>query len=205
MKLDIGCMVAQLNCDLISRQAIQTGLPFNECRRMAVHLGGEIMSSKLTLSRRGLLKGASGFAVAAGIGAPAIIHAQTDVIRIGHLTPRTGFLGPLGEYAVMAMDLAVDELNAAGGINGRKLRLIVADAPEVDAAAPGLTGEASHAPSACHTRRCIVGYGAARSRSKKPTAGHAGSDAHPTRCGRSKAWPAATPPLSLPRPGTASR
>ena len=85
------------------------------------------MSAKLTLSRRGLLKGASGFAVAAGIGAPAIIQAQTDVIRIGHLTPRTGFLGPLGEYAVMAMDLAVDELNAAGGINGRKIELLKED------------------------------------------------------------------------------
>lgn len=79
------------------------------------------------LTRRGLLKGASGLAVAAGIGAPAIIHAQSDAIRIGHLTPRTGFLGPLGEYAVMAMDLVVDELNAAGGIMGRKIELLKED------------------------------------------------------------------------------
>jgi len=43
------------------------------------------------------------------------LRAQTsDVIRIGHLTPRTGFLGPLGEYAVMAIDLAVEEINAGG-------------------------------------------------------------------------------------------
>lgn len=85
------------------------------------------MTEFSALTRRGLLKGASGLAVAAGIGAPAIIHAQSDAIRIGHLTPRTGFLGPLGEYAVMAMDLVVDELNAAGGIMGRKIELLKED------------------------------------------------------------------------------
>jgi branched-chain amino acid transport system substrate-binding protein len=79
------------------------------------------------LTRRGLLKGASGLAVAASIGSPAIVRAQSDAIRIGHLTPRTGFLGPLGEYAVMAMDLVVDELNAAGGIMGRKIELLKED------------------------------------------------------------------------------
>ena len=85
------------------------------------------MSEQTTLSRRGLLQGATGVAVAASIGAPAILRAQTDVIRIGHLTPRTGFLGPLGEYAVLAIDLAVEEINAAGGINGRKIELLKED------------------------------------------------------------------------------
>ncbi len=54
--------------------------------------------------------------------------AQTpDVIRFGHLTPRTGFLGPLGEYAVMAADLAVEEINAAGGVLGRRLEILKED------------------------------------------------------------------------------
>ena len=66
-------------------------------------------------------------ALLAGIGAPAIVRAQTDAIRIGHLTPRTGFLGPLGEYAVMAIDLAAEEINAAGGVMGRKIELIKED------------------------------------------------------------------------------
>ncbi len=79
------------------------------------------------ISRRGLLKGVGGAALVAGIGAPAIVRAQSDVIRIGHLTPRTGFLGPLGEYAVMAADLAVEEINAAGGILGRKLEILKED------------------------------------------------------------------------------
>ena len=77
------------------------------------------------LSRRGLIQGAAGAATL--IGAPAIVRAQSDVLRIGHLTPRTGFLGPLGEYAVMAVDLAVEEINAAGGVNGRKIELLKED------------------------------------------------------------------------------
>jgi branched-chain amino acid transport system substrate-binding protein len=65
--------------------------------------------------------------LAGGIGAPAILRAQSDVIRIGHLTPVTGFLGPLGEYAVMAVRLAVEELNAGGGILGRQIELLTED------------------------------------------------------------------------------
>jgi len=85
------------------------------------------MSHHDEVSRRGLLKGAVGMALLAGIGAPAIVRAQTDAIRIGHLTPRTGFLGPLGEYAVMAIDLAAEEINAGGGVMGRKIELLKED------------------------------------------------------------------------------
>lgn len=78
-------------------------------------------------TRRGMLKGAAGVALAAGLARPAIVHAQSGPIRIGHLTPRTGFLGPLGEYAVMSMDLVVDEINAGGGMMGRKVELLKED------------------------------------------------------------------------------
>ncbi|HZV20974.1 MAG TPA: ABC transporter substrate-binding protein [Hyphomicrobiales bacterium] len=79
-----------------------------------------------SLGRRSLLKGAAGAALA-GLARPAIVRAQSEAIIIGHLTPRTGFLGPLGEYAVLAVDLAVEEINASGGINGRKVELIKED------------------------------------------------------------------------------
>jgi branched-chain amino acid transport system substrate-binding protein len=85
------------------------------------------MIHKLDLTRRALVKGAAGSALLAGIGMPAISHAQSDVIKIGHLTPRTGFLGPLGDYAVMGIQLAADEINAAGGVNGRKIDLVLED------------------------------------------------------------------------------
>lgn len=78
-------------------------------------------------SRRDILKGGAVIAASALTGFPFISKAQSDVIKIGHLTPRTGFLGTLGEYAVQAADLAVEEINAKGGILGRKVELIKED------------------------------------------------------------------------------
>jgi len=79
------------------------------------------------VSRRATLAGL-GAATVGLVAKPSLILAQTpDVIRIGHLTPRTGFLGPLGEYAVMAVDLAVEEINAAGGVMGRKIEALKED------------------------------------------------------------------------------
>jgi branched-chain amino acid transport system substrate-binding protein len=83
------------------------------------------MSSSVNQGRRTALAGVS--VVAASLGFPSISRGQSDVIRIGHLTPRTGFLGPLGEYAVQAADMAVAEANAAGGILGRKIELLKED------------------------------------------------------------------------------
>ena len=83
------------------------------------------MSSRL--SRRTLVKGVAGSALLAGVGMPAIVKAQADAIRIGHLTPITGFLGPLGEYAVMGVKLAAEEINNAGGVLGRKIDLVMED------------------------------------------------------------------------------
>jgi len=82
------------------------------------------------MPRRDVLKKAAvlGAAAAAGpLGFPAIVRAQSDVIRLGHLTPRTGFLGQVGEYGFRGATLAVEELNAAGGIMGRKIELIAED------------------------------------------------------------------------------
>src|SRR5215468_9720763 len=79
------------------------------------------------VSRRALLKSTAGSALLAAIGMPAIVKAQADAIRIGHLTPLTGFLGPLGEYAVMGVKLAADEINDAGGVMGRKIELVMED------------------------------------------------------------------------------
>ena len=85
------------------------------------------MSENKGVSRRTVIKGALAGAATGIAGFPFISYGQSDVIRIGHLTPRTGFLGPLGEFAVQAVDLAVDEINAAGGINGRKLEVLKED------------------------------------------------------------------------------
>ena len=78
-------------------------------------------------SRRTVIGAAGAAGALTAIGFPAIVRSQPDAVRLGHLTPLTGFLGSLGEYAVMGVRLAVDEINAAGGINGRKVELIAED------------------------------------------------------------------------------
>ncbi|MGY2046562.1 ABC transporter substrate-binding protein [Methylobacterium sp. JK268] len=83
------------------------------------------MTQGMTPTRRTLVRG--GLAAGAALAMPAIVRAQAGPIRIGHLTPRTGFLGPLGEYAVMAAQLATEEINAAGGIDGRRIELLTED------------------------------------------------------------------------------
>ena len=76
-------------------------------------------------SRRNVLK--AGAAGALALGFPAIVRAQSGAIKIGHLTPLTGFLGALGEYAVMGIKMATEEINAAGGVMGRQLDVMSED------------------------------------------------------------------------------
>ena len=83
--------------------------------------------SPVSRRRRDLLKWAGAATALSTLGFPAIVSGQSEAIRFGHLTPRTGFLGPLGEYAVMGVTLAVEEINAAGGVMGRKIDLIAED------------------------------------------------------------------------------
>src|SRR3569833_246849 len=78
-------------------------------------------------NRRHVLKGGAALAGTAAFGFPAIVRAQSAAIKVGHLTPLTGFLGALGTYAQMGIKMAVEEINAAGGVNGRKLDLVSED------------------------------------------------------------------------------
>jgi branched-chain amino acid transport system substrate-binding protein len=82
---------------------------------------------KRSTGRRNALKQVTALGMSTALGFPAIVRAQSDVIRIGHLTPRTGFLGQIGEYGVKGATLAVEEANAAGGVLGRKIEMIAED------------------------------------------------------------------------------
>ena len=83
----------------------------------------------LQASRRDIVKKIATISAAAAlpIGFPAIVRGASDTIRIGHLTPRTGFLGQIGEYGFKGINLAVEEANMAGGVLGRKIELIAED------------------------------------------------------------------------------
>ncbi len=61
-----------------------------------------------------------------GAVAPAA-QAQTGPVKIGVVTPLSGTYAPIGAQVKMGMELALAEMNQAGGIMGRKVELIYED------------------------------------------------------------------------------
>lgn len=86
------------------------------------------------VSRRRILKAGGAIAATAVLGFPAIVRAQSGPIKVGHLTPKTGFLGVLGEWATLGLQMAADEVNKAGGVNGRMLEILSEDSINPDTA-----------------------------------------------------------------------
>ena len=78
-------------------------------------------------SRRQILKGAGAMAAAGVIGAPAISRAQTGAIKIGVPTILSGRVAVLGQTSVGGLKVVFDKVNESGGINGRKIEMVVRD------------------------------------------------------------------------------
>ena len=80
----------------------------------------------------------SRLAVALGLGLAAAslmtAPAQAQDIRIGAVFPLSGGLAMLGDESLRGVQIAVDERNAAGGVNGRKIVLVKADAVDANQA-----------------------------------------------------------------------
>lgn len=68
----------------------------------------------------------SSFAVSTVLFA-GVAAAQTDPIKIGVVTPLSGTYAGIGQQVKWGLDLATKEINAAGGIAGRKVELIYED------------------------------------------------------------------------------
>src|ERR1041384_7754167 len=79
----------------------------------------------MALTRRQALKTAGAAAAAAAIAKPAI--AQKDPILIGYLPALTGPSSSTGIGINRGVQMAVDEINKAGGVGGRQLELISRD------------------------------------------------------------------------------
>ena len=76
----------------------------------------------IRLTRRAALLGT--------LAAPAILRsglAQSAPIRFGTLTPQTGAGGPYGPLMIKMARTVVDDINAAGGVLGRKIELVSED------------------------------------------------------------------------------
>jgi branched-chain amino acid transport system substrate-binding protein len=84
------------------------------------------------VERRTLLK--AGLAVGAmQIASPFVVKARADEpIKIGFDDPLTGTYAELGKNEQIGCQFAIDEINAKGGILGRKVELLVEDSTSAD-------------------------------------------------------------------------
>ena len=75
----------------------------------------------------GILASAMAFSVLAGCGGNSEGGADSDVIKIGGIGPLSGPNSTYGISVKEGADLLAEEINAAGGINGKKVEFIFED------------------------------------------------------------------------------
>lgn len=83
----------------------------------------------LRIDRRTLLK--TGAASAGLLAAPAYLRAQPAPIKLGILQPVTGALAQDGEFGRLGAEIAINEINKAGGIKsmgGAQIQMVFGDA-----------------------------------------------------------------------------
>jgi branched-chain amino acid transport system substrate-binding protein len=81
-----------------------------------------------SISRRRLLATASaGAALAASLGLTSNVGAQQPPIKIGMSMPQTGGLAGGGKASLLGIEIWRDDVNAKGGLLGRKVELVVYD------------------------------------------------------------------------------
>src|SRR5580693_7619304 len=79
-----------------------------------------------TIDRRTILTGAA--AGALQLASPFIIKARAETpLRIGMVDPLTGVYAAVAQNEVTGAKLAVEQINAKGGILGRPIELLVED------------------------------------------------------------------------------
>ncbi len=88
----------------------------------------------MKITRRSLVKGAAAFGAFAGAGFPHVWVKNTDLavaangeIKVGVLFSLTGTTAIIEESLNKATIMAIEEINAAGGINGMKIVPVVED------------------------------------------------------------------------------
>src|SRR5258708_39506928 len=79
------------------------------------------------LDRRTVLKGAAVLGLAQ-VASPFLIKARgEEPVKIGFVDPLTGVYAAYAQNEVAGAKLAVDQINAKGGILGRQIQLLVED------------------------------------------------------------------------------
>ena len=70
------------------------------------------------------------FAVAIAVFGPAAANAADKVVKVGNILPLSGPSASVGQQAKYAREVAIDEINSAGGIKslgGAKIEMVYAD------------------------------------------------------------------------------
>ena len=96
----------------------------------------------MSLTRRQALASAGAAAIATGFAKPAI--AANEPIRIGYLPALTGPSSSTGIGINRGILLAVQEINAAGGVKGRQIELITRDTQSEPTKAVNAAAELAH-------------------------------------------------------------
>ncbi|MVA99757.1 ABC transporter substrate-binding protein [Nitratireductor sp. CAU 1489] len=97
-----------------------------------------LVRSRHRIGRRDFLAGAAALGVASA-GFPAVLRAQSETVKIGLIHPVTGFISFSGTQCRTGAQMAIDDINAAGGIKsmgGAMLEAMLGDSqgkPEIGA------------------------------------------------------------------------
>jgi branched-chain amino acid transport system substrate-binding protein len=77
---------------------------------------GKLMTKALVLLAAGLMAGGA-----------AMTEAQQEPVRVGFIQPLSGPIAAAGSYITNGAKIALDRVNAKGGVKGRRLELIIED------------------------------------------------------------------------------
>lgn len=86
---------------------------------------GELITRKQFLRGTAALGAVTGFGI---LSRNPYARAQSDPVKLGFIFDLTGLWGDFGSPAAHAVQVAVDEINAAGGVLGRELQPVIVDA-----------------------------------------------------------------------------
>ncbi|WP_414475583.1 ABC transporter substrate-binding protein [Microvirga sp. M2] len=101
------------------------------------------------VTRRTILTGVAGASLLAGLGLPlSRAFAQSGPLKLGFVGPLSGAQEIFGAPMLLGAQIAAEQINAAGGVNGRKIEIVARDdkaaGPEAVKQAQGLVGEGVH-------------------------------------------------------------
>ncbi|MFS0703710.1 urea ABC transporter substrate-binding protein [Cellulomonas sp. 179-A 9B4 NHS] len=102
-------------------------LPARASRGRALALSAGVLATALALSACGARAGASDDAGATPSGGASCVDTSGDTVKIGFLNSLSGTMAISEQTVRDSLDLAAEEINAAGGVLGKRLEVVAED------------------------------------------------------------------------------